>query len=489
MSATAEISVASQSDLPIPHQGASSRAWSIRIGSLLIPLGHAAGQNVVTVLGLRFMTDSLAISAGTAGLIFALVKIYDGFLDPTVGAWSDRFQSRWGRRLPFLFAGGLAMPLGVVMLFGAPDMGAILLTEAFVTLALIIHASGYTLMTIPGFAMVVESSTDPDERARLMAWRTYGNAIGALLGSTLPTWLLGVIGPGRQSHLILAILVGAIVFIATSIAVRLLRDAPRTQPRAQAQDHQPRRFELWRQLVLVWANKPFQILAIAHVFLLFGTVIGSAALAYFTRIVLKVGDQVLGTYFMLSTVAMVASMPVWVYGSRRLGRRACYMIALAVYGTNHMTWLLAQPGESLIGIGARALVGGFAGGGMILCAYALLSDAVRYDFMRSGERREGAFAGITTLLDKLSSAASLAALGGFLSAMGYVSSASGASGEQGPRAVWAIMLCESVIPALAMAGAFVTMCFYRLDAQELAAAEDTGIPAIDPAVDPTAEPV
>jgi GPH family glycoside/pentoside/hexuronide:cation symporter len=463
---------------------ARSGPWSIRIGSLLIPLAHAAGQNVVTVLGLRFMTDSLAISAGTAGLIFALVKIYDGFLDPTVGAWSDRFQSRWGRRLPFLFAGGLAMPLGVVMLFGAPDVGSILLTEIFVTLALVIHASGYTLMTIPGFAMVVESSTDPDERARLMAWRTYGNAIGALLGSTLPTWLLGMIGPGRQSHLILAALVGAIVFGATLAAVRLLRDAPRTAPRADIAERRGH-VNLWQQLTSIWANRPFQVLAIAHVFLLFGTVIGSATLAYFTRVVLKVGDAMLGTYFMLSTVAMVIAMPVWVFAARHIGRKACYMIALAVYGINHMSWLLAGAGEGIFGVSARALVGGFAGGGMILCAYALLSDAVRYDFVRSGERREGAFAGITTLLDKLSSAAALAALGAFLSAMGYVSSAGGAAQTQGARAEWAIMMCESVIPALAMAGAFITMFFYRLDADALIAEE---MPALDPAPDPTGEP-
>lgn len=462
-----------------------SGSWSIRIGSLLIPLAHAAGQNVVTVLGLRFMTDSLAVSAGTAGLIFALVKIYDGFLDPTVGAWSDRARSRWGRRLPFLFAGGLAMPLGVVMLFGAPDWGSVLLTEIFVTLALVIHASGYTLMTIPGFAMVVESSTDPDERARLMAWRTYGNAIGALLGSTLPTWLLGITGPGRQSHLLLAVLVGAIVLLATMAAVYLLRNAPRTAPRAEV-EAQRGKVALWRQFTVIWSNKPFQVLAIAHIFLLFGTVIGSATLAYFTRVVLKVSDATLGTYFMLSTVAMVAAMPAWVFAARHVGRKACYMIALAIYGANHMTWLLAGPGEGTIAIGARALVAGFAGGGMILCAYALLSDAVRYDFVRSGERREGAFAGITTLLDKLSSAAALAALGAFLSAMGYVSSAAGASGTQGAKVEWAIMMCESIIPALAMAGAVVTMCFYRLDTKALVAAET---PVLDPAVDPTGEPV
>jgi GPH family glycoside/pentoside/hexuronide:cation symporter len=460
----------------------SSKRWSIRVGSLLIPLGHAAGQNVVTVLGLRFMTDSLAISAGTAGLIFALVKIYDGFLDPTVGAWSDRSRSRWGRRLPFLFAGGLAMPLGVMMLFGAPDFGSLLLTQLFVTLALMIHASGYTLMTIPGFAMVVESSANPDERARLMAWRTYGNAIGALLGSTLPTWLLGMIGPSRESHLILAVLVAAIVFVATLAAVRLLRNAPRTTPAPETGPRQ--RFALWRQLILIWANKPFKVLAIAHVFLLFGTVIGSATLAYFTRVVLKVGDQVLGTYFMVSTIAMVVSMPLWVAGSRRLGRRGCYMTALAVYGFNHLSWLLAAQGEPMVAIGARAIIAGVAGGGMILCAYALLSDAVRYDFIRSGERREGSFAGITTLLDKLSSAASLAGLGVFLSAMGYVSSASGVAAAQSSGAVTAIMLCESVIPALAMAGAFITMCFYKLDADELAATEAATAPTVDPASAP-----
>ena len=52
----------------------------------------------------------------------------------------------------------------------------------------------------------------------------------------------------------------------------------------------------------------------------------------------------------------------------------------------------------------------------------------------------------------------------------------------------AVAARASVIPALAMAGAFITMCFYRLDAGELALAETTAAPALDPAVDPTGEP-
>ena len=172
--------------------------WAIRSGSFCIPVAHAAGQNVVTVLGLRFLTDNTGLAAGTAGLIFALVKIYDGFLDPAVGAWSDNARTRWGRRLPFLALGGIAMPLGLAMLFGVPDFGSVVWTQVFVTVALALHASGYTLLTIPGLAMLVESSSDPHERTRLMAWRTYGTAVGTLLGSTMPAWLLVRFGAGDE---------------------------------------------------------------------------------------------------------------------------------------------------------------------------------------------------------------------------------------------------------------------------------------------------
>jgi GPH family glycoside/pentoside/hexuronide:cation symporter len=435
-----------------------SRTWRIRIGSLLIPFAHAAGMNTVTVLGLRFLTDSLAISAGLAGTIFALVKIYDGLLDPAVGAWSDRVSSHWGRRLPFLFAGGLVMPLGLAMLFGTPGLGSILLSELFITLALAVHATGFTLLTIPGFAMVVEASGDHHERTRLMAWRVYGNSGGTLIGTTIPAWLLSQLGTGRGAHLAMALTIGAVVLAASLTAVWLLRDAPRTVP-----DPDSRRYGLGRQVRLVWANMPFRILAIAHIFLLFGTAIGSAGMAYFSRYVLKAGDGWLGTYFLISTIAAVAATPVWVRLSARIGKRTSYMTAMAIYGAMHLAWLTAAEGEASAALSLRAIMIGIAAGGMILCAYALLSDAVRYDYVHTGERREGAFAGFTTLFDKLSAALALAAMGWFLAVMGYVSSGAGAATAQGEGAVLAIRICVGIIPALSMLGAIATVSRYDLD--------------------------
>ncbi len=441
--------------------------WAIRFGSFGVPLAHAAGQNVVTVLGLRFLTDNTGMAAGTAGLIFALVKIYDGLLDPAVGAWSDNARTRWGRRLPFLALGGIAMPLGLAMLFGVPDFASVVWTQVFVTVALALHASGYTLLTIPGFAMLVESSSDPHERTRLMAWRTYGTAVGTLLGSTMPAWLLVRFGAGREGHMVVALVVGAVVLATTLLALRLLALAPRTVP----PEGSARKYNLGRQARLAWANRPFRVLAIAHIFLLFGASIGSAAMAYFSRYVLQAGDGVLGNYFMASTTAMVLSMPVWVRLSARVGKKACYIAAMAGFGLAHLSWALAGAGEPVAGVVVRAVFSGFSGGGMILCAYALLSDAVRYDYVQSGQRREGAFAGFTTLFDKLSGATAVAAMGGFLSLMGYVSSSKGEAVAQSGSAVLAVMLCVAVVPALAMLAAILTMLRYDLDPAHVVAAE------------------
>lgn len=445
---------------PVP----SSSLWRIRIGSALVPLAHAAGMNVVTVLGLRFLTDSLAITAGIAGLIFALVKIYDGLLDPAVGALSDRTRSRWGRRLPFLVAGAFMMPLGIALLYGAPDFGSVLLAQAFITLALIIHATGYTLLTIPGFAMVVEGSADHHERTRLMAWRVFGTSGGTLIGSTLPAMLLAALGTGRSGYLAMALAIGGVVLGAGLLAVVLLRNAPRTVPVEGLCE----RYSLVRQTRLAWRNVPFRVLTIAHVFVLFGTAIGSAGMAYFSRYVLRTGDGWLGSYFLFATAGTVVAMPAWVWLTRVIGKKVGYVGSLAGYGLLNLAWLTATPAEGLPLTAARGLAIGTCAGGMILCAYAMLSDAVRYDFVQSGERREGAFAGFTTLFDKLSAALALAVMGTFLSAMGYVPSATGSAVPQGPGAILAIRLCVTVIPAIAMAAAAVTVAFYRLDPASLA---------------------
>ncbi|HNN01001.1 MAG TPA: MFS transporter, partial [Turneriella sp.] len=56
---------------------------------------------------LIFYTDRLGVESYLASLAAGLALVWDAFIDPYVGAFSDRFRSRWGNRKPFLVAGAL----------------------------------------------------------------------------------------------------------------------------------------------------------------------------------------------------------------------------------------------------------------------------------------------------------------------------------------------------------------------------------------------
>jgi glycoside/pentoside/hexuronide:cation symporter, GPH family len=446
----------------------SALPWKLRVGFVLVPLAHSAGANIITLLAFRFLTDNLAISAAAAGAIFAFVKIYDGILDPALGAFSDRLTGPWGRRLPFILGGGVLMPLAIAMVFNTPDFSSVLLAQIFLTVALLLHATAYTALTIPGMAMLVEASDDYHQRSTLMAYRVFGNSVGVLFGSTLPAWLLTIWGATRSGHAKMSWVVAAVVLVTSLVAVLLLRDAPRTVPEAGIKTHA---YRIGDQFKLAWANRPFRILAATHIFVLFGTAITSIGSSYFTKYVLLRADSWLGTYYMISTVGAVGSMPFWLTLAKRIGKKHSYMISMAMFGLLHLSWLLADSAEPYQFLLLRALLSGFAAGGVILCAYSMLSDAVRYDYLTSGMRREGAFAGLTSLIDKLSAAAAIAGMGAYLSSKGYVASKAGAAAVQSMQATDAIYFCFAVAPALAMLLAILTMTRYQLDERTLQTAQ------------------
>jgi GPH family glycoside/pentoside/hexuronide:cation symporter len=439
--------------------------WSVLGGFALVPLAHSAGMNIVTLLAFRFFTDNLAISAAAAGALFAAVKLYDGLLDPALGAFSDRTKSPWGRRLPYLLAGGVLMPLAVVMVFNPPQFASLMGVEVFLAIALILHSTAYTALTIPGMAMLVEASDDYHERSKLMSFRVLGNSLGVLLGATLPALLLARWGATRAGHGHMALVIGGLLLIVGVVAVVLLRTTPRTTPVAG------KAYRFFDQFKLAWANRPFRILAITHVFILLGTVVTSIANAYFNRYVLLVGDGWLGTYYLIATVGSVGSMPLWLRFSKAYGKKAGYILSMAGFGIFNLSWLLAHAHEPYTLLVARALIIGVFSGGMILFAYSMLSDAVRYDFIQTGLRREGGFAGFTSLIDKLSAAVGVAGVGYFLSRMGYTASTAGAAAVQPHSAILAIYLSFAVAPALAMAAGIAVMTTYRLD--EAALREET----------------
>lgn len=422
-------------------------------------------MNVVMLLAFRYFTDNLGLAAATVGMLFAAMKIYDGFTDPLIGAMSDQTQSKMGRRLPFLLGGSLIMPVAVLFLFAVPAGVSTTVLVFLLGLALMLHATAYTALTIPGLAMVVEVTDDFNERSTLMSFRVIGNTLGTLAGSTLPGWLLAYWGATRAGHMQVSAVVAGIVLASGLGAVWFLRNAAQTVAPGKPQGM--RFVNLPQQMKLAWQNRPFRLLAIAHVFILIGTATTGITNAYFTRYILKDTDAWLGNYYLFATVGVVVSMPLWLKIGKIVGKKACYMAAMLGFGLMHLSWFFVNQTEPFGLLVARAVLTGIASAGLILFAYSMLSDAIRYDYIRTGLRREGAYAGFTSLIDKLSAAAGIAGLGLLMSAMGYVESTSGGQQVQSDSALMAIYVGFALVPAACMGCAALAIAGYQLGAEDL----------------------
>ena len=88
---------------------ASSLSLSTKIGWGFADAGINVFVFLKSVMILNFMTTYLGVNALIAGVVTSLVILTDMITDPLVGAWSDRMDSRWGRRRPFMAIGAFLM--------------------------------------------------------------------------------------------------------------------------------------------------------------------------------------------------------------------------------------------------------------------------------------------------------------------------------------------------------------------------------------------
>ncbi len=130
---------------------------------------------------LFYYNSVLGLSGSLCGLAIGLALIADAVSDPLMGSISDNFESRWGRRHPFLFAAALPLSVTFFALFSPPDG----LTDTGLFLWLTTFSVATRLMMtvyhVPHIALGAELSSNFSERTRLVATRQIFGYAGAFV--------------------------------------------------------------------------------------------------------------------------------------------------------------------------------------------------------------------------------------------------------------------------------------------------------------------
>jgi len=136
---------------------------------------------------LYFYTDVYGISAGVAGTLFLVTRIWDSVNDPIMGIIADRTETKWGKFRPYLL--WLAIPFGIigVLTFTTPDFSLTgKIVYAYITYTLMMMI--YTAINIPYSALMGVVSSNPLQRTSFSQYRFVFAFVGAFIvqGTVLP---------------------------------------------------------------------------------------------------------------------------------------------------------------------------------------------------------------------------------------------------------------------------------------------------------------
>ncbi|MFK8051259.1 MAG: MFS transporter [Halioglobus sp.] len=128
---------------------------------------------------LFYYNQILGVSATYTGIALAIAVLCDAVTDPVTGSLSDKLDSRWGRRHPFMAASALPFGLTLFLLFVPPGGMSEVFYFGWVMVFAIAVRTFMTLYYIPHLAMGPEIATDYEDRSALFSFGLFFSALGA----------------------------------------------------------------------------------------------------------------------------------------------------------------------------------------------------------------------------------------------------------------------------------------------------------------------
>ena len=441
------------------HAASQTLSVGQKAGWGLADMGVVVFVIVKQLLVLSFLTNYLSVPVGIAGLLTTSILIFDIITDPIVGYLSDRTNSRWGRRAPWMAIGAVILSLGIIGLFGVPQSlrlyGTIIWVGSFFGLATV----GFTMVAIPYGATAGEMTLDPKERSTMMGFRMAFASIGILVGGAVIPQLAG---GTREGHFTAAIYIAPIIILSIWASLWSTRSAPRVfSPSSQSF------ISTWR---LVLKNRPFVMLVCLYGIMTLAIALITAGLPFAAiylifdsgNSILSPASQALGILsflFACFVFGSILSQAFWVWMSARFGKVSALIFGLVSYIILLFAIFLSLPSVDIILIAILFIIAGMTNGAYQQIPWAIYPDLMDITRSESGNAIEGAFSAVWLFGQKVANAIAPLILSLILAIFGWRESSDGYT-NQIPEALGALQNCITIVPALILALAIVGLFYF-----------------------------
>ena len=184
-------------------------------------VGGVADEAMYTLAGtflLFFLTSVAGLAPAAAGSIVALGSVWEAVCGPVTGFLSDKVDTRYGKRKPFLIAAAFPVALTTTLLFTTIHASYSLKLIYYLAMTLLYWQS-FAMYFVPYLAWGSDLTSDYKERTILRSFAYFFNQLGMALGLIMPTAFVDFLMSVGKSRETSWMLTGLIIGCACAAAL------------------------------------------------------------------------------------------------------------------------------------------------------------------------------------------------------------------------------------------------------------------------------
>jgi len=358
-----------------------------------------------------YLTDVVGLEPRLASFGAIVGIIWDAINDPLIGTLSDRLNTRWGRRRPFLLWFAIPFALSFVILWSAPKWDNQIALLIYVTLSFMLADTLQTLISVPFLSLTPELTRDYDERTTLTSFRSFFQLVGALTvvvaAPTIVDFVIESGGSQQQGFIVVGAIFGSISAIPLLLIGLFLRETPKP--------NEVESITFRETLRIAWENVPFRYAVGIHMLNWSAVDMIAVTFPYFLLYWVAQGDLLAkirlfgvdfayeSAFFGILMSICILFIPFWLWLARKRNKREAYILGMIFWIIVQLMIFTIQPGQTsyLLTIAALAGIG-------VSAAYtlpdAMFADVIEWDELRTRRRQEGIYYGVRAFVRKMTGA-------------------------------------------------------------------------------------
>ena len=464
---------------------------SQRVASFPKMVGYGLGECANSLImngffgfAMLYYTEALKLNPSLAGMAMSVSVFWEAITEPVMGHYSDRTRSRFGRRHPWMLAGGLMMAVCFFFIWAVPSGLHGHSTPLFwylVAMNLLLR-TGLTMFFVPYLALGFEMCSDTEARSRLQSVRWVLNMAANFAGPAL-AWsvfyrdsigadgskIIGTTVPQNFIHMGAAFSVATVVFVM--VVLWLTRHWIEDTSSAKAATIHDESF---------WVNMKNTILdpnprwVFVFIFLVcVGMVLVSSLQMYVYVYFMRFEPYQKSIAHGSTMVGMAAGAAISAWVARRLDKKLTVLLGgILSIACNGVLAALFLTGLVKVGSGVALWLfvtfhaAYWLGNGMMLpIATAMMADVADVFRARTGINKDGGYSAVFSLAMRLAISFSLMVSGWTLSGIGFVAKE---NATQTPEAIWRLGAATFIAGPLVCFASLLAIGRYRLSRERVA---------------------